>query len=114
MALAKKGITQGSGILPAEKLTVGLPFYGRSVTTGEWKSYEDLVQEHHPLDPKSDMVVGQTQEKISFNGPQTIADKTRVALEAGIAGVMIWEVGQDCRLVPVTHGQKTHVRTCPP
>ena len=26
---------------------------------------------------------------------------------------MIWEVGQDCRLVPVTHGQTTHVRTCP-
>ena len=26
---------------------------------------------------------------------------------------MIWEVGQDCRLEPVTHGAKTHVRTCP-
>ena len=26
---------------------------------------------------------------------------------------MIWEVGQDCRLVPVTHGPTTHVRTCP-
>ena len=26
---------------------------------------------------------------------------------------MIWEVGQDCRLAPVTHGKDTHVKTCP-
>jgi hypothetical protein len=28
---------------------------------------------------------------------------------------MIWEVGQDCRLVPVSHASSstTHVRTCP-
>ena len=26
---------------------------------------------------------------------------------------MIWEVGQDCRLEPVTRRGTTHVRTCP-
>eukprot|EP00434_Breviolum_minutum_P027461 symbB.v1.2.024278.t2/scaffold2286.1/size83374/3 len=39
--------------------------------------------------------------------------KTNYSLEQGLAGVMIWEVGQDCRLKPVVHGPTTHVRTCP-
>jgi hypothetical protein len=26
---------------------------------------------------------------------------------------MIWEVGQDCRIYPVTHGGQTHKTTCP-
>jgi GH18 family chitinase len=34
-------------------------------------------------------------------------------LQAGLGGIMIWEVGQDCRVHPVTHGQDTHVSTCP-
>ena len=37
----------------------------------------------------------------------------RTRAELRLAGVMIWEVGQDCRLEPVTHGATTHVRTCP-
>lgn len=31
-----------------------------------------------------------------------------------LGGVMIWEVGQDCRLVPTIHADgSSHVRTCP-
>ena len=26
---------------------------------------------------------------------------------------MIWEVGQDCRVYPVTRGDTVHVSTCP-
>ena len=26
---------------------------------------------------------------------------------------MIWEVGQDCRVQAVTHGETIHVKTCP-
>ena len=48
-----------------------------------------------------------------FNSAELIARKTKLARTLGLAGVMIWEVGQDCRLAPVTHGDKTHVRTCP-
>ena len=39
---------------------------------GEWKSYEDIVQEHHPLDPSSD-VAGDKY----FNGVATIAQDAR-------------------------------------
>lgn len=73
---------------------------------------EDIVQQHHPLAPELDSV-RKAGVEIGFNGVRTIEEKTRYALERGIAGVMIWEVGQDCRLEPVTHGEDTHVRTCP-
>jgi len=32
---------------------------------------------------------------IYFNGPATIRQKTQQAIESGIGGVMIWEIGQD-------------------
>lgn len=48
-----------------------------------------------------------------FNGIKTIERKTRLALEAGLGGVMIWESGQDCRVNPVTRGGTTHGTTCP-
>ena len=31
----------------------------------------------------------------------------------GLGGVMIWEVGQDCQVDTVTHGENTHIATCP-
>ena len=66
--LAEKAAKQGARLLPAAKLTLGLPFYGRHITTGEqrclplhttttscrpdahlimsgdWRSYEDLLK----------------------------------------------------------------------
>ena len=38
---------------------------------------------------------------VTFNGVKTIWAKTRLAAKLGLGGVMIWEVGQDCRLEPV-------------
>ena len=48
-----------------------------------------------------------------FNGRQTIAEKVRLARRLGLGGVMIWEVGQDCRMRAVIHGDTTHGVTCP-
>jgi len=109
MELAVKTVSQvRKASLPTSQMCLGLPFYGRSRSTGDWKSYEDLVQQHHPLEPDADQRDGQ-----GFNGAATIAAKTKLAIESGFGGVMIWEVGQDCRLEPVTHGPKTHPVTCP-
>jgi len=104
---AQKVGQQGATLLPPAKVTLGVPFYGRHVGTGDWKSWEDLVQAHAPA--------GDVDEAAGyyFNSPVLIERKTALARDLGLAGVMIWEVGQDCRLVPVTHGQTTHVRTCP-
>lgn len=110
----KKSVDQGIQVLPSAKLTMGLPFYGRHSLTGDWTTYEDLVQRHDPLDAGRDSVpTPDDSASIGFNGVHTIETKTKYSIEKGTAGVMIWEVGQDCRLVPVTHGEKTHVRTCP-
>lgn len=108
MEFGRKTALQGKEVLPARQLTLGLPFYGRH--RAGWTTYEDLVQEHK-LDAKPELDwIGST---IGFNGVKTIEEKTRFALEQGLGGVMIWEVGQDCRLVPITHGTTTHKRTCP-
>jgi len=116
--LGKRSVDQGKALLPPPKLTMGVPFYGRHSGSGDWTTYEDLVQRHDPLSPSKDSVrapkdQGGSKYTIGFNGVTMIERKTRYALEQGTGGVMIWEVGQDCRLVPVTHGKKTHVRTCP-
>ena len=108
-------------------MTLGLPFYGRDSRSGDWTTYEDLVQRHAPLAPSVDEVPAPppdgggrgrggkkaTATTIGFNGVATITEKTRRAARAKLGGVMIWEVGQDCRLAPVTHGDTTHVQTCP-
>ncbi|CAE7503711.1 unnamed protein product [Symbiodinium sp. CCMP2456] len=101
MDYGKRSADQGKGILPPLQLTMGVPFYGRHSRTGEWTTYEDLVQKHWPLDPKVDSVAAAGQGSIGFNGVDTIREKTLYALKQGLGGVMIWEVGQDCRLVPV-------------
>jgi chitinase len=99
---------QGAALLPAHLVTLGLPFYGRHMKTGEWKSYEDLVQMLHPI--ADDVDEG---EGYYFNGPKLIRRKTALARQLGLGGVMIWEVGQDCRMHEVTHGETTHAVTCP-
>ena len=117
VALAEAALAGGAASgLPVGKLTLGVPFYGRHSATGDWTTYEDVVQRHAPLAASADAVpapAGRSAGTIHFNGPDTIALKTRLALQAGCGGVMIWEGGQDCRLAPVTRDGRTHARTCP-
>lgn len=104
----RQGVELG---LPAEKLTLGLPFYGRHSQTGDWTTYEDIVQKYRITD--ADDSVREGGAVIGFNGKSTIRRKTEEALRLGLGGVMIWEVGQDCRTQPVTRSGRTHVATCP-
>lgn len=106
LSLARQTIANAQQF--AATATLGLPFYGRRQASGDWMSYEDLIQ-RHALGPEDDATPG----GVSFNGVRTIETKVELALDAGLAGVMIWEVGQDCRLAPVTHGHTTHPATCP-
>jgi GH18 family chitinase len=103
--------------IPKHQITLGVPFYGRNSKTGDWTTYEDLVQKYAPLSPSSDKVKVDGGKRggayIAFNGIDTIRKKTKYALDRGAGGVMIWEVGQDCRTGAVTRGGTTHVVTCP-
>ena len=70
----KQAVDQGMAVLPAHKLTMGLPFYARDVRTGEWTTYEDVVKIHAKgttLDPSVDQLGDRY-----FNGIDMIRKKT--------------------------------------
>lgn len=77
-----------AGIPPA-KIVLGMPFYGRHVASREATAYRDLLA-HSSAAPQSDRL-----GPIYFNGPDTLRRKVDFAMDAGLGGVMVWELGQD-------------------
>ncbi|HSW62125.1 MAG TPA: glycoside hydrolase family 18 protein [Dissulfurispiraceae bacterium] len=76
--------------VPKEKLYLGVPFFGRNrKDINDTISYADLILKYQPP-PDSDRA-----ENYYFNGIGTIQKKVRFAQEQGLAGMMIWELGQD-------------------
>jgi len=80
--------------VPAGKLLLGVPFYGRGYTTNgpAWSSavsYKTL-RGRYRLAPDQDTVSG-----YYFNGIETVRRKVQFAKAAGLSGVMVWEIGQD-------------------
>lgn len=77
----------GWGCAP-EKLALGIPFYGRNKDR-KARTYAELTG-NQPVDSTKDLIAG-----FAFNGQATVAKKVRYAAEKQLAGVMIWELGQD-------------------
>ncbi|MDB5349572.1 MAG: chtA [Planctomycetota bacterium] len=76
--------------VPPAKIVLGLPFYGRGVTDrSRTLTYAEIVRKDAPP-PDRDEVDG-----VYFNGPATIERKVKFARDHHLAGVMIWEIGQD-------------------
>ena len=76
---------------PASKIVLGIPFYGRN-KDGHTKSFAQLTK-GRILAHNEDIVDG-----YAMNGPVTVAEKVRFARETKLAGVMIWELGQDASM----------------
>jgi len=76
--------------IPASKITMGIPFYGRNARTGEAETYAALLEKFGPLKSNKNDVKG-----FLYNGAVLVKKKTRFAMDEGMAGVMIWELGQD-------------------
>ena len=74
--------------MPAEKVVLGVPFYGRP----SWASYAEILAVN-PLAYNTDVSVinGMTAY---YNGIPTIKKKTHWACE-NVGGIMIWELSQD-------------------
>ena len=78
--------------VPAEKICLGLPFYGRGMKDRARElAYAQIVKQFQPR-PDVDEVI---EVDVYFNGMATIERKTEFALSKKLAGVMIWEIGQD-------------------
>lgn len=91
---AIESIQQGFNIgLNSTRLTLGVPFYGRDSVTGDWTTYEDIVQNNHPLLTDIDEVKSRNGF-IGFNNIKTIENKVRYSYKSNLGGIMIWEVGK--------------------
>jgi GH18 family chitinase len=77
--------------VPASKIALGIPAYGRhKKTLGLVQTYAEVVGESLPPPVKD-----HTKSGMYFNGVSTVQAKTAWAKENGLAGVMVWEAGQD-------------------
>jgi len=76
--------------VPHAKICLGLPFYARKMDgSRDATTFEAIVRRFGPRRAEDEA------GGYFFNGPDTIARKTRWALDEGLAGVMVWELGQD-------------------
>ena len=74
--------------IPADRLVLGLPFYGRGVADRSvTRTWADLAA--------AGTTGGDEAGGVFFNGPATLRRKVRLVRESGLAGVMVWELGQD-------------------
>ena len=75
------------------QIDLGLPFYARPTTKeGRWydyRQYWDKIDENGLAEEESTGLIA------SFNTPELIYEKTRWAIETGLAGVMIWHYACD-------------------
>jgi GH18 family chitinase len=79
--------------IPALKLCVGIPLYGRGAKAGQELAWAKLAAEHRPA-PEADETAG-----YRFSGVETTRAKARLARRRGLGGVMFWELAQDSREV---------------
>ncbi len=89
---AEREVTEWSLRVSPVKISLGVPFFGKNLATGDAKTYADLVGmvKAAGSDINLDMVAG-----YSYNGPATIARKLAFAKSRGLGAVFAWEIGQD-------------------
>lgn len=74
--------------IPAERLVLGMPFYGYDFDVIGSKRYAEIVGAN-PADAYRDEI-----DLLYYNGLPTIVKKTQLAMDK-VNGVMFWELGQD-------------------
>lgn len=84
--------------IPAERLLIGLPFYGYGFGTNAPESmhYREIIA-LYPGAKYTDSVTVSGGGKIYYNGVFSIREKVIFAKQNKAAGVMIWELKQDAK-----------------
>lgn len=76
--------------VPAERLALGVPFYGRGVTDrNRTLPYREILARYRPGANQDDA------DGLHFNGSGTMVRKAAWVRQRGLAGVMAWELTQD-------------------
>ncbi len=88
-------ITRG---IAAEKLFIGLPFYGYGFGNGvaETMSYKDIAATYTGSE-NQDQVTVPAGGTVYYNGIPTIKEKVNFAIDKKAGGVMIWQLLGDSR-----------------
>jgi len=84
--------------IPAEKLFIGLPFYGYGFGKGapQSLSYKNIVATY-PGSENTDSLTVPEGGKFYYNGMATIRDKVSFAISNKAGGVMIWQLLGDSK-----------------
>jgi GH18 family chitinase len=82
--------------LPREKLVLGVPLYGQPEDPKvKQVSYEAIIQ-NNPQNSGQD-TINMNGTTYHYNGVETVKKKTKLALEHGFGGMMVWEAGLDAK-----------------
>ncbi|MGG3892067.1 glycosyl hydrolase family 18 protein [Metabacillus fastidiosus] len=80
--------------LSKEKLVLGIPFYAQPENKDiKQVSYAAII-ERNPKNAGRD-TVNMNETTYHYNGEETVQKKTKLALDNGFGGMMLWELGQD-------------------
>lgn len=78
--------------LPANRIRLGVPFYGRGVTERDKTlTYAQIMDRFAPAPAINEV------EGVYFNGIELMLRKQKYVADNQLDGIMIWEIGQDAR-----------------
>ena len=93
LSYAASVVARAVKTLPSERVSLGVPFYGRGIgarSVADAKAYGDIARDAPP-----GVFAADVHDAYAFNSPATVRAKTALAMETGLGGVTIWELGQD-------------------
>ncbi|PLR95314.1 glycoside hydrolase family 18 protein [Bacillus sp. T33-2] len=82
--------------IPKEKLVLGVPFYAQPEDPAIKQVSYDAIIDTNPDKAASDNV-SMNGTTYHYNGYDTVQKKTRLALDHGFGGMMLWEAGHDSK-----------------